>query len=660
MISEGRAIPSVDTLVMRPAGMDTGQNSIFEEYLAGGLHRLVGGDFDSFMVFFCRLFPLLTIPILFLWMSGTGFSWSESMYASAIYAVFLPALLRFRGESLYRETVALPLIFAALMLADLAVRSKDARVIYRSVAGSVFFLAALASWKVTGFLSFFLFLWFAFSKTDWSVVVPFATMQIAASLLLPHMRHDLAILSPATFMALFSVLASATGKRSLAWIGAFLSATSVFLVSRGSSAHVAAVILAKLRFLFAHPEDPLQLSKDARLFWVSGYENPSPGQVVLLFGAAITLAAAGWKRFSRLAGRSLLFWVLPLSLAGYLFFERLHTLLALAIIPAAVSTCRNSRWALTAVILLLGTLSMVAPSTAALLSRTGLGLSDSSSLLGDAELDDLLEWSRDNPGTVLSFWHISGLLSAYSGTPVVTHTFFENAENRETIVQFAEKIFLSENEMAVFMEEKEAEYLVYQADFIYDRSPAGLAYLAGLTQIPDGSLAVRLHYYPQSLERLALVWQGPSLRVFQLDGEPESQLARYALWEREYGPFISQHEAALSTVVYPVDTGIRLAETGMSMGDPDRVSAALLLFAGNSETVPPEAVTELLQFLLMEYLDGRYTLDRLALDFESYLESWGPDPAVRVDLVRLLMEGGMEDRAAHHMEILENDRTGGS
>ncbi len=89
--------------------------------------------------------------------------------------------------------------------------------------------------------------------------------------------------------------------------------------------------------------------------------------------------------------------------------------------------------------------------------------------------------------------------------------------------------------------------------------------------------------------------------------------------------------------------------------DPHRISAGLLLLSGSPGEVPPDASIELLQILLMAYLEGDYSLERLALDFECYLDAWGPDPQLRLDLVRLLEEGGMTRRAAYHIGILENN-----
>lgn len=656
MVSSGTGIPRLDTLVMRPGGMVTGENSIFEEYLAGGLHRVTGGDFDSFIRLFSRLFPLLTIPVLFLWMRNTGFRTDESLLGSAIYAVFLPALLRTRGESLYRETVALPLLLAALMLADISRGRAGRKALLAAAAGGALLFCSLAAWKVTGFLSFLLFIWLAFSRAESRTVIPFAAAQLLAAVLLSHMRHDGAILSPASVMAAAAAVSSISGRWRAAGVSgialAFLA--SAFFPSE-STGHVTAVVVAKLRFLFSHPGDPTLLSTDARLFWVSGYTSPSPGQMLLLFGAAAIPAFAGLKRFRSLSGKTLIYWLFFVSLAGYLFFDRLHVLLAAAMIPPVVAALGRNRYLLAAAVPLFGTLSMLAPAQGELLSSAGVEMGEGGSLLTDSELDGFLRWAGEKDGTFLSYWHISGLLSAYAGSPTVTHTFFENAGNRETIIEFAERMYGSESEMAAFMEEKGADFLVYQADFALDRSFQGLLYLAGLTEVPDGSLAVRLHYYPETLERLVPVWQGRSLRVFQLDGEPAENLRRHVLWEREYGPYFTDYQQAMQAVTWPVDAGIAMAEAGFASMDPHRISAGLLLLSGSPGEVPPDASIELLQILLMAYLEGDYSLERLALDFECYLDAWGPDPQLRLDLVRLLEEGGMTRRAAYHIGILENN-----
>ncbi len=652
MVSQGREIPAVDTLVMRPQGMITAENSIFEEYIAGWTHRIIGGDFNSFMLIFCRLFPLLVLPIIFIWMRNSAFSMPESFAGAGLYSVFLPALLRTRGESFYRETVALPLITLTLALTDMGIRSHRKDSLKYSFAAAATLFLALASWKVTGFISFFLFIWLAFRKPGLRTVLPMAVSQLAASVLLTHMRHDGALLSPGTLMAVVAVASEYFNRKFVPWSGLLASlATGVFF-SSSTSGHVASVITAKLKFMFSHPEDPTLLSGDARLFWVSGYTSPSIGQVILLFGVAAVIAVWGWKPLREKTRGSAMLFLVPLSAAGYLFFDRLHVLLAIGIIPVVIAALRGRRWMLPVLLTVFGLQAMFAPQLATLLSSTGLSFGDSSSFLKDSELDEFIDWAEDNPGTMLSFWHISGLLSAYAEMPVVTHTFFENTENRETIIEFAERIYGTEDEMVGFMENTGAEYLAYQADFIFDNTPQGLLYLAALTEIPDGSLVIRLHYYPQSLERLRLVWQGPSIRVFQLDGTPEA-LSRQPLWEVRYASFIHDCEMAGAVVNSPVETGIYLAEQGFDTGNSQKLSAALLIFSKHRDEVPADAAISLLQELLMAHLNGEYSIEYLEEDFVAYLEAWGPDPQLRYDLVRLLRNNNLDQRADYHMEITE-------
>ncbi len=652
MVSDGEGIPEVDTLVMRPNGMITAENSVFEEYIAGGIHRVVGGDFNRFLLLFCRIFPLLVLPVIFFWMRNSGFSMPESSAGAGLYAVFLPALLRTRGESLYRETVALPLITLTLALADMGIRSERKNTLKFSIAAAVTFFMALASWKVTGFISFFIFTWLAFRKPGLRTVLPLAVSQLAAATLLTHMRHDMALLSPGTIMAVAAVASSFFNHKVFPWAGLMVSLASGVFFSSSSSGHVASVIAAKLKFFFSHPEDPALLSGDARLFWVSGYTSPSVGQIILLFGAAAVIAVWGWKPLREKTRGSAMLFLAPLSAAGYLFFDRLHVLLAIGIIPAVIAALRGRRWMLPVLLTVFGLQSMFAPQLATLLSSTGLSFGDSSSLLKDSELDDFVDWAEENPGTMLSFWHISGLLSAYAEMPVVTHTFFENTENRETIIEFAERIYGTEDEMVDFMEEKRAIYLAYQADFTFDRTPQGLLYLAALTEIPDGCLAIRLHYYPHSLERLKLIWQGPSIRVFQLDGDT-ADTRRQLLWETRYGSFLHNREMAGAVINSPVETGIYLADQGISNSDPQKISAALLIFSLSRNDVPADAAVTLLQELLMAHLAGEYSIEYLEEDFVAYLDGWGPDPQLRFDLVRLLRNNDLDQRADFHMEIIE-------
>jgi hypothetical protein len=279
----------------------------------------------------------------------------------------------------------------------------------------------------------------------------------------------------------------------------------------------------------------------------------------------------------------------------------------------------------------------------------GLSFRPGASLLTDTEVNRYLRWVSESTAPTdvfLAYWHISGITSAYGERPTVLHTFFENRRNRENIIRFSAALFGPEEELVSFMEERQARYLVYQADFLLDRSWQGAAYLGGVTSPNDSSAAFLMHYMPERLMRLAPVWQGTSLRIFELDGVA-SPLAPNALFMLRYRPFLD-YGTALASVSDPVGTALALGSSGLAHRDPDAVSAALLILSTDAADVPPEASLGLLQFLLEAHLAGSYGILDLEGDFEAYLAGWGPDREIRLDLVRLLERAGLRERAIHH------------
>jgi len=664
MISLDGSIPETDSLVMYPDGMNTSENSIFEEYIAGGLHRVAGGDFDSFIRIFCLLFPLLSVPFLFLWMRSAGYRVRYAFIGSALYAFIFPALIRARGESFYRETVALPIITALAWLIERALsddidQSRRNSLITSISAGIVLFLV-LAAWKVSAFLTFFLFLylyWRNFRKGDVPLTlrICLAAAQISAALLLTHMRHDGALLSPSTVMAclLFLPRPGNVWIPSAGTVIAILSA----LVGSTSTGHVGAVIFAKIRFIFSHPSDPSLLSDDARLFWVPGYTSPTPAQFLLLFGIPVLAALPGIPEFYRDKRGKLIFWFPILALAGYLFFDRLLVLLAIALIPVIALSLKKNWFVIPAVSLLL--LQSIFPGHLAdIIGRTGLQYRNSSSLLNDSELDSFLSWlhhETDHDDALLSFWHISGLVSAYADRPVVTHTFFENTDNRRTIVAFARVMFMPEDSLVSMMQRLECKYVVYQADFLFDESYSGLLYLAALEAIPDNSVALEMHYSPEQLESLIPVFQGASLRVFEIGDQAElEELPRRFLFAERYRYFCDDYDSARDIMYDRRASSGYLADTGIEMNDPQMLSGALLL--GLSGGGPQNVTEQMLNDLIQLYIHGSYNLDYLAEDIESFIYWCGDRSDLRLLLARIYTsEGRLREAETEYRILLQHD-----
>lgn len=665
MISQEGNIPELDSLVMYPEGMNTSENSIFEEYIAGGIHRIIGGNFNDFIRFFCLLFPLLTIPVLFLWMRSADYSLLLSLAGSSFYAFIFPALLRTRGESFYRETVALPFLVTLAWLTEKALSdnhrdgTNDRKVLITSIAAGFVLFLTLAAWKVSAFIVFFLLLylfWRNYRNRDvpFSLRISFAAAQIAAALLLSHMRHDGAILSPSTVMAVLLVLPRFKSV-CIPIAGTLLAVLSVF-AGPGSGGHIAAVIAAKIRFMFSHPSDPSLLSSDARLFWVPGYTSPTPAQFLLVFGIPFAVAAPGIPAFFREKKGRLIFWFLFLSLAGYLFFDRLLVFLAIALIPVITLSLRKKWFFIPAVALILMQ-SILPGNIAEIILKSGLQFRNTSSLLNDSELDSFLHWIERETGNdeaVLSFWHISGLVSAYAHRPVITHTFFENRSNRRNIVRFASVMFMPEDSLTAFMKEKECEIVVYQADFLLDDSYCGLLYLAGLEDVPDDAVALKMQFAPEMLSSLTPVFQGSSLRVFKLGEANAEPVPRHFLFVDRYRHCYNGYDSARALLSDPRAASGYLADTGIEMNDPDMLSGALLL--GVSGDGPQDVTEQMLNDLIQLYIQCSYDLDNLSEDIETFIYWRGDKPGLRLLLARLFAsEGRFREAEIEYVLVLEED-----
>jgi hypothetical protein len=398
------------------------------------------------------------------------------------------------------------------------------------------------------------------------------------------------------------------------------------------------------------------LSDDARIFWVPGYTSPSPAQFLLLFGLPIIAAVPGLKGFWRNERGRLIFWFVPLSLAGYLFFDRLLVFLAVALLPVIAISLRR-KWSAAAIAALLVLQSAFPRTLAGAITSSGLRFGDSSSLLNDTELDSFLAWLEHDTGkneAVMSFWHISGLVSAYAERPVATHTFFENSDNREAIMRFAKSMFMPEDSLVAFMRERDCVYMVHQADFVLDTGYSGLLYLAGLSTIPDDAVALSMNYRPEELDSFSLVFQGPSLRVFSLDRSAKPDLQRSFLFEERYRDCYEGYDEARSILSDMRGWSGYLADTGIEMNDPDMLSGALLLgLAGGG----PQDVTEMmLNDLVQWYIQGGYRLDSLADDIDSFTWYCGDRPELRLLLARLYAsEGRLSEAREQYNEVLAQD-----
>jgi hypothetical protein len=121
-----------------------------------------------------------------------------------------------------------------------------------------------------------------------------------------------------------------------------------------------------------------------------------------------------------------------------------------------------------------------------------------------------------------------------------------------------------------------------------------------------------------------------------------------------YYHLFGDYDLARVALSAPEAVARELAWEGRGQGNPHTVSAALAL-ASLSEMTADDAVG-MLQELAMMYFQGDYGMEYLEEDFIVYLHSYGPDPAVRLDLARLLASEGLTERAiAQYNAVLQED-----
>jgi hypothetical protein len=215
-------------------------------------------------------------------------------------------------------------------------------------------------------------------------------------------------------------------------------------------------------------------------------------------------------------------------------------------------------------------------------------------------------------------------------------------------------MFMPEDSLTAFMREKECELVVYQADFLLDDSFSGLLYLAGLEEVPGDAVALLMHYNPEILDSLTLVFQGSSLRVFRLGEENAEPVPRRFLFVDRYRHCYNGYDSARSLLSDPSAASGYLADKGIEMNDPDMLSGALLL--GVSGGGPQNVTEQMLNDLVQLYIQGSYDLDNLAEDIETFTFWCGERPELRLLLARLFAsEGKFREAETEYKLLLEED-----
>jgi len=303
-----RADPRVQhpELTDLPAEFTVGQ-----EFLAAWAYLAFGGEMPLHtfcVVLMSLLASLAAVGVFGLARELTG-SRGWAFLALAVFCL-LPANYRTIGFILIREDLSFPLFAIHLWLLARAARVGTARAY---LLAGVPLAAALATWHAMAFFvgieAGCVFLWFLRdghgpfrAPGAWTVLVA----PVAAAVLVPATSQAGLLTSwPMLFAAAMLVAALLRGRPGAGRLGALaagvLVAAGLFALSRwvgGGTAydHVRDVLTAKLLHLGTLPEDPTEMSFDARLLWQGPFATLQWRQGWILLGWGLLLVAAAAPR----------------------------------------------------------------------------------------------------------------------------------------------------------------------------------------------------------------------------------------------------------------------------------------------------------------------------------------------------------------------------
>ncbi|UCE18465.1 MAG: hypothetical protein JSV84_16690 [Gemmatimonadota bacterium] len=558
MIAEEKPIPSPDRQAQHPEGLEVTHDSIMEEYVVGYLYRVFPFQeipFHRFVSYFVILFSSLSIFAVFHLSRQFTRTRAAGLFATLLYTVSLPSILRNIGTEFAREHFSLPFLF---FHTSFFVKSIDAKSSFQTrltsaiISGLCLFIA-LASWKLCRFyfLIFVLFvlLQFLLKKETRILRVPVLVLfafAFVSGLSVPHLRADL-FLTSTPMILMYSMILVGVIDQFVRPIGrtilktAFVFGTSVglyvLLPQTSRFGHVYYTALYQILFLFRHPQDPSRLPPEARLYWVPGYTHPSLYNFLAYFTLPLVTGVYGVARSIRdvirgrtSVGEQFLLYSLAATFISYIFFSRLHVFF---IFFLTVFMGRSIDLLLTrfqkkifvyAMVGLIGVHQVyqvvIGWDPLRVMSTLGIQPVREEIFLENVfNLNDVIRWIESNtePESVfLSYWHTSAQILAYADRSTVLHTFFEDANMRRKIIEFAHTLYNSERAFFSYCEKYGVNYFIYSSRYFLDDSIVGTRFLADRLSLNSNCFTHKAHFYPEKLARFSLRYQNDCFRVYKV------------------------------------------------------------------------------------------------------------------------------------------------
>lgn len=616
MLAMGQELPRLDREAQHPEGIRPGAElTLLMERATAWTWSLLGLEtgFHRFVMLWVAVVSSLSIVALYLL---TG-----SLPAAALYGLSWAAVSSVAGTYGF-QSLALPLIHFSLAFLVIGLRRKGPWALLSGLC----LAAALASWHFTRFYLATLVLalaWTAWREREQArlryAVTVLLACAAAAGVLVENLRESRLLLSPAMVLgyALAFALHFPRYARWIAGAGAAALVLMVFSIPDGGAyGHVYGLLFEKAHHGLLKPRDPAELGFHARLLWNGPFNSPDPGALLFWLLPAGLVVALRDRGVPVTPARRLLDVLTLIYGAGTLLVARLSPFfLSFLAAGSALAVPRGPRtWLLAGLagLELLKGLWPSSPWNPAMAVSSYLAAEPRGPVASFNHERELIEWLRaEAQGVpVAAHYGLSASLLAYAGTPVVLHPKFETAAIRSKTAEWLSALYSDEDSLLRFLDKTGAGLLVYSADSILDDTTDGPRYASGSMRLTPRSPAVLMHFQPERLRGLRLVFQNADYRVFA-HGAPTNEKVPYLpIYDLSlYQPKL-EHDGSLTLDTRTVNERVRQARRALlrarllkRLGNP---LAALKAYRESFDTWPPEpAVADEAQRLADSLPPGR-------------------------------------------------------
>lgn len=559
MISEGDSLPEVDYKAQYPEGLElSGRNPVLMEYVTGYSYRLLGirMPFADFVRLFIPVVSSLSVLAVYLVAAGASGNRSAGLISALFFAVALPAVSRACGWEFLHEALALPFIFFHIYFFLEGIRKNKP---YFGLLSGIFVALALAGWKISQLyfllLSVFVALDFLFGKTRPPAGGIFSLTIIPvllSGLLVPFLRRGLFLTSYSMAIS-YSVCAAALFRRFGPKGGAksrllfFILLIALLLIFPRSErfSHTYGLMIYKLRFLGEKPPDPTLLPFEVRALWADPLTSPSLFELIyhffplaLLGGVSVVMISSRWLKKNTSTADLFIAYNTVLFFLAYLLVRRLRVpaafFLTVSVAYPVTALLRSPkkylRSGLIIILLFLGlewARTSVHGKNDIFTGRvSGLGLREKAQYFRmrtfSDTLRDLIEWIEENTGedeVILTHYHLSPQIRAYTGRAVNLTSLFESKPLRRKVEEFIRSLYGDEEKLYDFCRTQQADYVIYSIDSVIDDSHSSWRYLGGFPRLDENTAAYKMHFFPEKLTRFELVYENEFYRVYEVAGK---------------------------------------------------------------------------------------------------------------------------------------------